>query len=269
MYGDDQPRCCPLVGRTRSKRLAIVTARVSHQNGPMTTSTFRRVHRCAVAVVLSLGIGACARRAVAPSGPSAGDILRVQVLTSADTLARYASVRAEFDGTPTQITLSRDAFGHFVAPIPSGATTVSFTVAVPEHGTLETEAILPSERPATFRIRPRPVFPIDSIRTVRVVGDFNQWKARPRDQLRPGEDGRLRLTVPFIGDSSRFQLRGIGVPSPAVWMPVTRYELAPENDAELSFAGIVRPVRDSLRFEIDTALLRYRDVPRPYRDNDA
>lgn len=228
----------------------------------MTPSTFRLVHRCcALAVALSLGVGACAPRALVPSRPPAEDLVRVQVLTSADTLARYAWVRAEFDGTPTKITLLRDASGHFVAPIPSGASTVSFTVAVPEHGTLETEAILPTERPATFRIRPRPVFPIDSIQTVRVVGDFNAWNARPEDRLQPGPDGRLRVAIPFSGDSTRFHIRGIGQPTSAAWVPVASYALYKSDDDEASFAGVARPVGDSLRFEVDTANLVYRDRP--------
>jgi thiol-disulfide isomerase/thioredoxin len=204
---------------------------------------------------------ACAH--VAPRVESRGsvDVIEVEVRTAEDTSARYAHVRAAFDGTPTTVTLMRQAAGRYVAAIPSGASRVALTVAVPEHGIFETQAVLPAERPAVFRVRPRPVFLAGSFRDPRVVGDFNDWKARPSDKLTVSSDGHLRVAIPFVGDSVRFQIKGIGLPSSAAWVPVAAYSIAPDSADGVSFAGIIRTLRDTLRFDVDTARLQYRDLP--------
>ena len=227
----------------------------------MPVITLAQLHRLWRArIVFALACAGCVHAALAPVTPPSTDAIEVDVRTSVDTVARIAYVRAAFDGTPTTLALVRQPSGRFTGAIPTGAQRVTLTVSVPEHGVLETQATLPPERPAVFRVRSRPVFPRDTITDVRVEGDFNDWKARPTDRLRPSRDGHLRVAIPYTGDSTRFQIRGIGGPSDAAWMPVRSYAIAPDSADEVSFAGFVRPVHDSLVFDIDTARLRYRST---------
>ena len=219
--------------------------------------TLAQMHQLWVTrIVCALACAGCVHAALPPATPLSTNVIEVEVRTSVDTVAHIAYVRAAFDGTPTTLALVRQPSGRFSGAIPPGAQRVTLTVSVPEHGVLETQATLQPERPAVFRTRSRPVFPRDTITDVRVVGDFNDWKARPMDRLRPTPDGHLRVAIPYSGASARFQIRGIGGPSDAVWMPVRSYAIAPDSAYEVSFAGCARPVHDSLIFEIDTARLR-------------
>lgn len=204
---------------------------------------------------------ACASVPRATPAPVASNRIEVDVRTSTDSVARYAFVRATFDGTPTTLTLTRQSTGRFTATIPDGARRVTLRVSVSEHGLFETLATLPAERPAVFRVRPRPLIPSDSMPHPRVVGDFNGFTARPGDHMVRGADGRLRVAVPFTGDSARFQIAGIGGPSSGAWMRSATYAIAPDTASEVSFAGVLRPVRDTLFFELDTARLHYDPTP--------
>ena len=236
--------------------------KVRHTSGErMPSGTHRHMRLMYRFASVLLWCAGCAHSVARGVGGTARDVLEVEVSTSGDTVARVAYVRAAFDGTPTTVTLVRQPSGRYVAAIPPGAARVALTVAVPEHGLLETQAMLPPERPAVFRVRARPVFPADSFGVVRVVGDFNNWKARPSDRLIPSPDGHLRVAIPFVGDSARFQIAGIGVPSSAAWMPVRSYTIAPDSLDQVSFAGFAIPIRDTLHFDVDTAKLRYRDIP--------
>ena len=227
----------------------------------MPSITLAQMHRLwSARIVYALACAGCTHAALAPATTRSTDVIEVEVRTAVDTVARIAYVRAAFDGTPTTLTLVRQTSGRFAGAIPPGAQRVTLTVSVPEHGVLEAQATLPPERPAVFRVRSRPVFPRDTITDVRVEGDFNDWQARPTDRLRPSPDGHLRVAIPYSGDSARFQLRGIGGPSGAAWMPVRSYAIAPDSADEVSFAGFARPVHDSLIFEIDTARLRYQST---------
>ena len=201
----------------------------------MTPALIQR--RCGAAMVIALLSTACVHSVRPPATSQATNVLEVEVTTSADTAARFAYVRAAFDGTPTTVAMVRQPSGRFIATIPPNARRVTLSVSVPEHGVFQTQATLPPERPALFRVRPRPVFARDTITTARVVGDFNQWKARPGDRLLPSPDGHLRVAIPFVGDSVRFQIAGIGVPSNAAWMPTRSYAVAPDSLYEVSFAG--------------------------------
>ena len=217
-----------------------------------------------VAALLGSAVGGCASStAVTAAAPTTGrgtDVV-VEIYTAADTLAQFAYVRAAFDGTPTTVTLQRRPDGRYGATIPPAAQRVTFSVSVPEHGLLETQATLPVERPAMFRLRPRPLFPSESLSVVRAIGDFNGFTARPTDTLHRDVRGKWRLAIPFGGDSARFQLRGIGGPSSGAWMPTSSYALAPDTTGERTFAGVLRPVRDSLVFEFDPARFRYDPKP--------
>jgi thiol-disulfide isomerase/thioredoxin len=221
----------------------------------------RARHAVHASLVAAVSV-ACATVPKAPAPPpQATNVLEVEVLTSVDTLARFARVRAAFDGTPTTLVMSRGPSGRFVAAIPRDARRVALTVSVPDHGVLETQATLPTERPAVFRVRPRPLIPAESLTNVRVVGDFNGFKERASDRLLPTVNGRLRVAIPFTGDSSRFLILGVGGPSDAAWMPARSYAIAPDSANEATFAGFARPIRDSLIFEIEPAQLRYRQTP--------
>ena len=204
---------------------------------------------------------ACASVPRATPAPAASNRIEVDVRTSTDSVARFAFVRATFDGTPTTLTLTRQSTGRFTAMIPDGARRVTLRVSVPEHGVFETLATLPAERPAVFRVRPRPLIPSDSMPHPRVVGDFNGFTARPSDHMVRGADGRLRVAVPFKGDSARFLIEGVGGPSAGAWMRSSTYAIVSETASEVSFAGVLRPVRDTLFFELDTAQLHYDPTP--------
>ena len=220
--------------------------------------------RALVALCVAAATAACRSSmvVVSPAATTVGsNDLAVEIYTAADTLAQFAYVRAAFDGTPTTVTLLRRPDGRYGATIPAAAQRVAFSVSVPEHGLLETQATLPVERPVVFRLRPRPLFPSESLSVVRAVGDFNGFTARPSDTLHRDASGRLRLVIPFSGDSARFQLRGLGGPSAGAWMSATSYALAPDTSGERTFAGVIRPVRDSLFFELDGARLRYDPKP--------
>ena len=223
--------------------------------------TLAHMHGLSIArIVCALACAGCMHAALAPATSLSTNVIEVEVRTSLDSVARIAYVRAAFDGTPTTLALVRQPAGRFIGAIPTGAQRVTLTVSVPEHGVLETQATLPPERPAVFRVRSRPVFPAETMKDVRVEGDFNNWQARPTDRLRPSPDGHLRVAIPYSGDSARFQIRGIGGPSDAAWIPVRSYAIAPDSTYEVSFAGFARPVHDSLIFEIDTARLRYQNT---------
>lgn len=228
------------------------------------TASLSAWHACAAVLLGSAAVISCASSAaVVPSlatEASANDVA-VEIYTAADTLARFAYVRAAFDGTPTTVTLQRRPDGRYGATIPPAAQRVTFSVSVPEHGLLETQATLPVERPAVFRLRPRPLFPSESLSVVRAIGDFNGFTATPTDTLHRGASGIWRLAIPFSGDSARFQLRGVGGPSSGAWMPASSYALAPDTSGERTFAGVLRPVRDSLVFEFDPTRFRYDPKP--------
>lgn len=213
-------------------------------------------------LLLVLPLCGCAARRSGVNALAPQEIIELDVRTASDTVARYAYVRAAFDGAPPRtLTLVRQPSGRFSGPIPAGARRVALSVSVAEHSVLETQAVLPAERPARFRIRPRPLMPSDSITFPRVLGDFNGFRARPGDSLRVSPDGRLRAAIPFSGDSTRFQIRGVGGPSDAAWVPVRSYAIAPDTSGEVSFAGVMRPRRDTLFFELDTAQLRFSTAP--------
>ena len=225
----------------------------------MITKLPTRVRRQTVPVAIVLaGLFACVSAPRAALSKQSSDMLEVDVFTASDSVARVAHVRASFDGAASTVTLTRQSSGRFAIQIPSGATRVVLHVAVPEHGIFETSVRLPAERPARFRVRPRPLIPAESMANVRAVGDFNGFQARPSDRLVPTSRGTLRVAIPFTGDSSRFQLRGVGGPSNAAWVPTPSFAVAPDSVEEVSFAGIARPIRDSLVFELDTSRLRYR-----------
>jgi thiol-disulfide isomerase/thioredoxin len=251
---------CPTFLGGRQSYTSHVNARLT-LGERMTRGTHRRMWWTCKLASAVLACAGCAHLVVRGVSGQADNVLEVEVRTAADTVAQFAYVRAAFDGTPTTVTLVRKASGRYVAAIPSGATRVALTVAVPEHGKFETQAVLPAERPAVLHVRPRPVFLAGSFKDPRVVGDFNDWKARPSDKLTISSDGHLRLAIPFVGDSVRFQIRGIGLPSAAAWVPVPAYSIAPDSAQEVSFAGIIRPLRDTLRFDVDTARFQYRDLP--------
>ena len=197
-----------------------------------------RLLRTVAAWVVTVGLAACvsAPRATVSKQPS--DLLEIDVMTATDTVARVAHVRASFDATGSPLTLTRQSSGRFAVQIPRGATRAVLKVSVPEHGILETHVRLPVERPALFRVRPRPLIPAESMPNVRVVGDFNGFKARASDKLVPTATGTLRVAVPFTGDSARFQLRGVGGPSFAAWVPTASFAVAPDSSEEATFAGI-------------------------------
>lgn len=184
------------------------------------------------------------------------DAITVEVHTATDTLPTVARVAVQVEPDTVRHILAPGPRGTFHGALPPGATHAMLTVVMPGHWTTETRVALPPERPARFVIRPRALMARDSMPRPRVVGDFNAFDNTTAVLLRREPDGTLRADVPFTGASSRFHVYGIGGPDADAWIPVATYAPAPDSADGVRFAGVLAPVRDTLRFVVTPAMLR-------------
>jgi thiol-disulfide isomerase/thioredoxin len=203
-------------------------------------------------LVLVAAMNACHHRAVTP--PVAG--LTIRVVTAADTTARIATVRLRHTADAPPVPLSQSADGRFHGALPAQTERMVLTVAVPEHVSITTAFWLPNDLTGELVIRPQALIPRRTIATVRVVGDFNGFNDDSALVMKGTGDGRLRAAVPFHGDSARFNVLGLGGGSRGAWMPVASWALVENEYGAPHYAGVLRPVRDTLFFEVDTTAAR-------------
>ena len=179
-----------------------------------------------------------------------------RVVTAADTTARIATIRLRSSADAPPVPLTQSADGRFHGTLPAATQRMVLDVAVPEHISFTTPLWLPEDVTGEIVIRPQAVIPRRIIESVRVIGDFNGFDADSAAVLTGGADGHLRVAIPFHGDSARFNILGMGGGSRAAWMPVKTWALVENEYGPPHYAGVLRPVRDTLFFDVDTTTPR-------------
>jgi thiol-disulfide isomerase/thioredoxin len=182
--------------------------------------------------------------------------LTIRVVTAADTTARVATVRLRNSDDAPPIPLSQDADGRFHGTLPAETRRMVLDVAVPEHISITTALWIPADLSGEIVIRPQALIPRRTVAKVRVVGDFNDFNSDSAVELTGIGDGHLRAAIPFRGDSARFNVLGLGGGSRGAWMKVKSWALIENEYGPPHYAGVLRPVRDTLFFDVDTTPLR-------------
>lgn len=191
--------------------------------------------------------------------PSNG--VSIRVVTAADTTARVATIRLRSSADAPPIPLTQAADGRFRGTLPAGTQRMVLDVAVPEHISFTTALWLAEDLTGEIVIHPQALMPRRTLEGVKVIGDFNQFNSDSAAVLTGGGDGHLRAAIPFHGDSARFNILGLGGGSRGAWMPVKSWALVENEYGPPHYAGVLRPVRDTLFFEVDTT--RPRRLPPP------
>jgi len=195
---------------------------------------------------------ACRRGAVAPPVPT----FALTVLTAADTAPTELTVTLLDDAQRMTIPLTRRAPNRFTASLPPGTSRVTLDISLPEHVPLRTKLWVTAYEPADIIIHPRALVPRRHLTTLRVLGDFNGFVDDSAVTLVADSQGYLRAAIPFTGDSSRFQILGYGGGSRGAWIPVTSYATTPNRYGPPGYAGVLKPVRDTLFVVVDTTPVR-------------
>ncbi len=207
---------------------------------------------CHTVLCLVIVMSACRH---APTARPTAD-LTLTVRTAADTAPQFITVTLLDDNRSATMPLTRSAAGTFTATLPAGTERVALDLSIPEHVPLRTKLWLPTTGQAEFTIRPRALIPRKTIAALRVIGDFNRFEADSAVPLVPDASGRLRAAIPFTGDSSRFHILGYGGGSRGAWIPVPSYATTPNPYGPPIYAGVIRPVRDTLVIDVDTTQSR-------------
>lgn len=212
------------------------------------TVPMKTIFFCAVAALLS----ACRHLPVTP--PAMG--LTIRVVTAGDTAARIATVRLRRTADASPLPLVQTADGRYHGALPAQTERMVLTVAAPEHLSLTTAFWLPSDLRGEMVIHLQALIPRRNIDTVSVIGDFNRFNDDSAVVLRGTGDGHVRAAIPFHGDSARFNVLGMGGGSRGAWMPVRSWALVENEYGPPHYAGVLRPVRDTLFFDVDTTTPR-------------
>jgi thiol-disulfide isomerase/thioredoxin len=110
-------------------------------------------------------------------------------------------------------------------------------------------------------VRLRPVAGLREITKPRVIGDFNKFDTDSAVPMTRAQDGRWVASIPFRGDSSRFQILGVGAGARHSWMRGVRAAVVHDSATTIEFGGVLRPERDSLHFSFDSTGVPRRDLP--------
>ena len=179
----------------------------------------------------------------------------IRLLTAADTAPQQAVITLHADDRTDFVALTPVGGGRYSGRISSTVQRAALTVMLPEHEVLRAPIWIPTTGPAEYIVRPRSLIPVDTVTGVRAIGDFNGFREETAVALAPTTRGTLRAAVPFSGDSCRFLILGLGYGAQGAWMPVRSWAVVRVEDGQ-RYAGVLRPVRDSLIFEVDTSQRR-------------